>query len=98
MTYQPGPTGSYPAAPYPAPQYPAPRTNGWAIAALITAICGLILPPIICGHIALSQIRRTGEGGKVLAIIGMVLGYLELAVVVVLIVIAIGIAIWGWSQ
>lgn len=76
----------YPAQPqaYPAPQpqpygyaqqYPAAApTNTLAIVALIL---GFVLPlgGIICGHIALSQIKRTGENGRGLALAGTVLGY-----------------------
>jgi hypothetical protein len=34
---------------------------------------------VIFGHIALSQIRHTGQGGRGLAIAGLVLGYVGLA-------------------
>jgi hypothetical protein len=34
------------------------------------------LAAVICGHIALSQIKKTGEKGRGLAIGGLVLGYL----------------------
>lgn len=51
-----------------------PRTNTLAIIALIGAF---VLAPvgIICGHIALGQIKRTGEGGHGLALWGTILGY-----------------------
>ena len=56
----------------------ATGTNGMAIAALIT---GLTMAPlgIIFGHIALSQIKRTGQDGRGMAIAGLVLGYVSLA-------------------
>ncbi|MUL78790.1 DUF4190 domain-containing protein [Mycobacterium sp. CBMA226] len=49
-----------------------------AIAALIT---GLTIAPlgIVFGHIALSQIKQTGQGGRGLAIAGLVLGYVTVA-------------------
>jgi hypothetical protein len=54
---------------------PVQRTNSMAIAALVSS---LLLAPlgIIFGHIALSQIKNTGEDGKGLAIAGLVIGYL----------------------
>jgi hypothetical protein len=54
---------------------PPQRTNSMAIAALVSS---LVLAPlgIIFGHIALSQIKRTNEDGKGLAIAGLVIGYL----------------------
>ncbi|MFD0995500.1 peptidyl-prolyl cis-trans isomerase B (cyclophilin B) [Pseudoclavibacter chungangensis] len=58
---------------------PAGRTNVMAIIALVTGIIGFAIVPVVLGHIALSQIKRTGEGGKALAIVGLVLGYLGVA-------------------
>jgi len=66
-------------APAPAvqqPYAPAPRTNGLAIASFVLGILGFAIIPVILGHISLSQINSRGEGGKVFAIIGLVLGYL----------------------
>ena len=55
-----------------------PRTNVLSIVSLVTSILGLAVVPIVLGHISLAQIRRTGEQGRVMAIIGLVLGYLTL--------------------
>jgi len=53
----------------------APRpTNGLAIAAFVSVWFVSILG-IILGHVALSQIRRSGEGGHGLAVAALVLGY-----------------------
>ena len=61
---------------------PAAKTNGMAIAALV---CSLVFAPlgIVFGHIALSQIKRTGEDGRGLAIAGLVVGYIFTAILVV---------------
>jgi len=48
---------------------------------LLPAVGGLVA--VITGHVAKSQIRRTGEDGGTFATIGLVLGYLHLAVVLV---------------
>ena len=55
---------------------PAPErsTNVLAIIALIGAFV-FPLAGIICGHIALAQIKRTGEAGQPLALWGTILGY-----------------------
>lgn len=67
-------TGPAPAV---QPTYaPAPRTNGLAIASFVLGLLGFALIPVILGHIALNQIKQRGDGGKVFAIIGLVLGYL----------------------
>jgi hypothetical protein len=80
-------TPATPAAPAYAPAPAAGRTNVLAIVALIL---GIVIPigGIICGPIALSQIKRTGESGRGLAIAGIIIGavvilfYIILAIVV----------------
>jgi peptidyl-prolyl cis-trans isomerase B (cyclophilin B) len=69
-----------PAAP-PPPYQPAPvgqKYNVLAIISLVTSIVGISLAGIICGHIALSQIKRTGESGRGMAIAGTIIGYVGL--------------------
>jgi len=81
-SYQPVPT-SY----APAPQ----RFNTLAIVAFVLAFF-VSLGAVICGHIALAQIKRTGERGRALAIWALVLGYLGILlgiIWVVLIVVAV---------
>lgn len=73
----PEPTPAVPAYQAPPPA-PVAKTNVLSIIALITGILGLAIVPVICGHISLSQIKRTGEQGRVMAIIGLVLGYLAI--------------------
>ena len=86
------------SAPVPAWAPAPPRTNGLAIAALVLGLCGFGILPVIFGHIALGQIRRTGDRGAALAIAGLVLGYLALAATIVavglLIAVAVGIPVF----
>lgn len=65
----------YPYAPGPYPPYRPPQTNGLAIAALI---CAFLFAPlgIVFGHISLSQIKRSGEDGRGMAVAGLVIGYI----------------------
>lgn len=74
---QPPPYGQYPAASYPAASYPGPPlrtgTNGFAIASLVFGIIGGFLLSVIFGIVALTQIRRSAQDGKGLAIAGLVL-------------------------
>jgi hypothetical protein len=64
---------------YQQPMYqPAPRTNGFAIASLVCSLVCINILGIIFGHVAISQINKTGEGGKGLATAGLILGYLSL--------------------
>jgi len=62
-----------PAAPYAAAPAGKP-TNVLAIIALIGAFV-FPLAGIILGHIALGQIKKTGENGHGLALWGTILGY-----------------------
>lgn len=58
------------------------KTNTLAVLALVFGILGSLLG-IIFGHIALGQIRRTGESGQGLAVVGLVFGYLWIAALVI---------------
>jgi Domain of unknown function (DUF1707)/Domain of unknown function (DUF4190) len=75
-----------------------PRTNPLAIASLA---CGLLqpftggltmIPAVILGHTAHSQIRRTGEGGSGLATAGLVLGWAGIVMMLLLIAVFVGAA------
>ncbi|QFG23179.1 DUF4190 domain-containing protein [Actinomadura sp. WMMB 499] len=80
-----------PYAPQPAVQHhhygppPAPPTNGMATAAMVCGLIGIVfcgftsILAIIFGHVAQSQIRRTGEGGSGMATAGLVMGYIVTA-------------------
>lgn len=75
---------------YQQPQFPQPqyqqqysvnsaKTNGLAIAAFVISLLCCNILAVIFGHIAISQINQTGEGGKGLAIAALVIGYLSIA-------------------
>jgi hypothetical protein len=73
-------------APQQAPQYGAPaygqpgqqpqKWNVLAIITLVSSILGFAVISIVLGIISLNQIKKTGEQGKVLAIVGIVIGAL----------------------
>lgn len=65
-----------------APVYTAPRTNTLAIVALIVSFFFSIVG-VILGHIALSQIKKTHEGGRGLAIAALIIGYVSIAITVI---------------
>ncbi len=97
MTSPPPPYGAYPPPPqgayggyYGYPQYPQPQsTNALAIVSLV---CAFLFAPlgIIFGHISLSQIKKTGEEGRGLAIAGLVISYL----ITVLTVVVVALSVW----
>jgi hypothetical protein len=79
-----------PAPPAPPYAYAAPpatrRTNGFAVAALVCSlatfvVCGIgSILGIVFGHVARSQIKRTGEDGAGLALAGLIIGYVCLGI------------------
>jgi hypothetical protein len=88
---------TYPAYGQPAAGYYAPPTNTLAILALVLAF--VVAPGgIICGHIALSQIKRTGEGGRGLALAGLIIGYVFTGFFVLYIIFFVVFALWLTSM
>jgi peptidyl-prolyl cis-trans isomerase B (cyclophilin B) len=84
----PLPYGEYPPG-YPPPQQPT--TNGFAIASLI---CAFLFFPlgIVFGHVSLSQIKKTREGGHGLAVAGLVVSYVVAALTAVAVVATVVLA------
>ncbi|MDI9915903.1 DUF4190 domain-containing protein [Rhodococcus sp. IEGM 1379] len=81
---------------YPQQQYPQnwqPRpTNTLAVLALVFAF--LVAPlGIVFGHIARSQIKRTGEQGDGLALAGLIIGYIFTALGILFFI--AWVAFWG---
>jgi len=109
--YRPPAAPAYqqPAPPAYGAQQPAPPAYGqpygqptgpdkYNVLAIVSFVSSFFisLVAVITGHIALSQIGKTGEKGRGLAIAGLVLGYLGILtgiiILVVLIPLMIGIA------
>lgn len=76
----------------PASTYQPVETNIWAIISVISGVLGWLgvfglggIAAVICGHVAKSQIKNSAgrQGGDGLATIGLVLGYLNIALVLV---------------
>ena len=65
----------------PAPGYYAPPTNTLAIVAMVLSLAGLLtgitaIVGAILGHVAMGQIKRTGEGGRPLALTAIIAGWI----------------------
>lgn len=58
------------------------RTNTLAVVSFISSFF-VAVAGIVTGHMALRQIRRTGEGGRGLAIAGLVIGYCSTATILI---------------
>ena len=86
------------------------RTSGTAIASLVFGLVSWVFLPfvgavvaVICGHVARGEIRRMPPGtieGDGMAIAGLVLGYLHLAIcllcVLLIGLIVFGLGVGGW--
>jgi len=89
-----GPYGQYPP-PYPPSGFQPPSTNGLAIASLVLGVVGWIpcgagsIVAIVLGFVARSQIRASQgrQGGDGLALAGIILGFLAVALWIALLVI-----------
>jgi hypothetical protein len=82
-SYTPAPT---PEQPYSAQPYGAQaKTNVLAIISLVAAFV-FPLAGIVTGHIAMSQIRKTGEQGQGLAKAGLILSYVFVALGIIAII------------
>lgn len=95
----PPPQGAYPPS-YPPPSYPPPQgqyapaqgpyapappgTNWWAVVSLIFGVIGGILISVVCGIVGLNRAKK-GQGGRGMAIAGLVLSALWAVVIVVLV-------------
>lgn len=79
----------YGAPAYGQPGQPNPKWNVLSIITLVSAVIGFSLISIVLGIISLNQIKKTGEQGKILAIIGIIIGALYTLLYIVLIIITI---------
>lgn len=72
---------------------PRPQTTGLATASLTLGILGVVfgcctlgafsVAGVICGHMALREINRTGVGGRTAAVWGLLLSYPMVAIGVI---------------
>jgi len=87
----------------PAPPITAGQTNTLAVVSLVSAIGApfghligvggitLIIVSIVTGHMARSQIKKTGESGDGLAIAGLIISYVHLALTVLVVIFFFGL-------
>ncbi|GLZ09001.1 hypothetical protein Acsp03_64670 [Actinomadura sp. NBRC 104412] len=74
-----------------------PPNNGLATASMVLGIIGIVfcgftsILAIIFGHVAQSQIKRTGEGGAGMATAGLVMGYIVTAIWIVIWIFYLGL-------
>ena len=91
---QPGPYGQ--GAPYGWPMAPQTSSNGLAIASMVLGIMWIYwigsLLAVVFGHVSLHQLKRNPyQTGRGMAIAGLVLGYVGLALLAVVVVAMIAV-------
>ena len=85
---------------YPAPPSynyaPAVKTNALALTSLISSIAAFVIVPfigsvvgVITGHIALRQLKTSGENGRGMALAGTIVGWVGVALSIVGIALAV---------
>jgi hypothetical protein len=79
------------------------RMNTLAVVSLVTALVApfghltgigglaLILTSIVTGHMARAEIRRTGEEGATIALIGLIISYVHIAITALVIIFFFGL-------
>lgn len=81
-------------SPYPPPAIGGHHrgTNGMAIASMVLGILWIVglgsILALVFGYVSLSQVKRSGETGRGMAIAGVVLGWIGLGFLVLFIVLA----------
>jgi len=78
----------------------APKTNLFAILSFALVFFAAI-PAIVFGHIALKQLKTSGESGRGLAIAGVVIGYISVVLAVLAVaayMVALIVLASGFSQ
>jgi hypothetical protein len=81
------------------------KTNSLAVVSLVTALVApfgnlvgvggitLIIVSLVTGHMARSQIKQTGEDGATLALIGLIISYVHLAVIALIVIFLFGLVV-----
>ncbi|WP_404432661.1 DUF4190 domain-containing protein [Microbacterium lacus] len=81
--------------------YGAAKTNTLAVVSLIASIAGMLFVPfigslvgVITGHMSLSQITRTSESGRGMALAGTIIGWVGVGLSVVGIIVLLALIPW----
>src|SRR6266853_1894568 len=100
-----------PAGPAPPPQPSLPqaaqasaRYNPWAVVSVAFAASTVIgswcfggLIAVITGHVARSQIKRSGEAGGNLALVGLIVGYVAIGLTFLFIAVYIALFVFVFA-
>lgn len=66
------------------------KLNTLAVVSIASAISGVgALIAVITGHVSLAQIKRSGESGRGLALAGVVIGYVHIALWIIFVLLGV---------
>lgn len=87
----PPPSGAYPPQGAYAGYYGYPQPQPTNSLAVVSLVCAFLFAPlgIVFGHISLSQIKKTGEEGRGLAVAGLVISYLITVLTIVVVLLSV---------
>jgi peptidyl-prolyl cis-trans isomerase B (cyclophilin B) len=87
----PPPYGAYPPQGAYAGYYGYPQPQPTNSLAIVSLVCAFLFAPlgIVFGHISLSQIKKTGEEGRGLAVAGLVISYLITVLTIVVVLLSV---------
>ena len=71
-------------APVPAPSAPAEKWNVLSIVGFVLSIVGFNIVAIVLGFIGLSQVKKTGERGRGLALAAVIIGFASIVLGIIL--------------
>ena len=74
-------------APVPAPSAPAEKWNVLSIVGFVLSILGFNIVAIVLGFIGLSQVKKTGERGRGLAIAAIIIGFASIVLGIILFIV-----------
>jgi Na+-driven multidrug efflux pump len=91
-----------------APIPPAPaesKASGLSIASLICGIASVVcfgilagIPAIVTGHLAMGKVKRGEAGGRGLALAGLIMGYISIALTILFILMGGLAAFFGTAE
>ncbi|GAB2753490.1 DUF4190 domain-containing protein [Amycolatopsis magusensis] len=94
-------SGGYPPPGYGPSGYGGPpqsQDQGMAVGSLVCSIVGIFICPavlsivgIVLGHIAVGKADRGEAGGRGMAMAGLIIGYVTIALIIVAVIVAIAI-------
>jgi hypothetical protein len=93
-----------PASNYAYAQQPTNAPDGLAIAALVVSVAMLFISAgtlsfigAILGHVSLSNIKKTGKGGRGLALSGVIIGWSVTALWILAVILIVAVAAGGYN-